>query len=98
MTPTKQYDGAINQPVPFSGTNEEAEANFLTHQFGYDGDDFDARCMSCDAKVWHKAASYPCGTDVPRQVIVHFIVNGEHITETMTESEYAQFMENHDQN
>ena len=61
-----KYQGAIDEPVPFAGTPEEARVNFATHHFGYDGDDYsDGRCGLCDTKVWHQSASYPCGSDVP---------------------------------
>ena len=83
-TETK-YEGAINEPVPFAGTPEQAEANFDTHQFCPDGEDYDARCISCDSKVWHKSAHYPCGTEVPRQVRVFFTDGTEVI---MTEQEH----------
>jgi len=86
----KAYDGAINEPVPFVGTPEEAESNFATHSFGYDGDDYDARCISCDSKVWHKSANYPCGEDVPRQVRVFFTDGTETI---MTEQDFQIFLE-----
>ena len=90
MIMDKQWNGTINEPVPFTGTTEEAEANFATHSFGYDGDDYDARCMYCDAKVWHKAATYPCGSDVPRQVRVFFSDDTEQL---MTEAEFHIFAE-----
>jgi len=80
-----KYQGAIDEPVPFAGTPEEAKANFATHHFGYDGEDYDARCISCDSKVWHKSANYPCGTEVPRQVRV-FFTDGTEVV--MTEQEH----------
>lgn len=84
-----KYQGAIDEPVPFAGTPEEVKANFATHHFGYDSDDHsDARCGLCDTKVWHQSASYPCGTDVPRQVRV-FFTDGTEIL--MTQPEYAIF-------
>ena len=52
-------------PVPFSGTQEEKDANYGTHYFG----GIDSRCFMCDSKPWHKAADYPCGESVPRQTI-----------------------------
>ncbi len=53
------------RPVPFSGTDAEARDNFNTHYFAFDGDD--ARCVKCDSKDWHAAASYPCGEEPPRE-------------------------------
>jgi hypothetical protein len=84
-----KYEGAIDEPVPFAGTPEEAKANFATHHFGYYSDDHsDARCGLCDTKVWHQSASYPCGTDVPRQVRV-FFTDGTEVL--MTQQEYGIF-------
>lgn len=85
----REYQGAIDEPVPFAGTPEEARVNFATHHFGYDGDDYsDARCGLCDTKVWHQSASYPCGTYVPRQVRV-FFTDGTEVL--MTQQEYGIF-------
>ena len=53
----------IDLPVQFSGTKEEIEANFATHQFT-GGDD--PGCLVCDCKPWHAAANYPCGVEPPR--------------------------------
>lgn len=57
------------RPIRFTGTAEEAAANFATHNFfstGY-GDDGDYRCGDCDSRPSHAAARYPCGADVPRE-------------------------------
>lgn len=54
-----------NFPVPFQGTKEQRDANFATHSWGAFGDDCPV-CMECDAKVWHQAAKYPCGTEPDR--------------------------------
>lgn len=54
-----------NFPVPFRGTKEQREANFRTHSWGAFYDDCPV-CMNCDAKVWHQAANYPCGTEPER--------------------------------
>jgi hypothetical protein len=81
-----KYQGAIDEPVPFAGTPEEARANFATHHFSYD--DSDARCGLCDTKVWHQSANYPCGSDVPRQVRVFFTDDTEVL---MTQQEYGIF-------
>lgn len=53
-----------NYPVPFQGTKEEAKANYLTHRWRA-FDDCPV-CIDCDAKVWHQAATYPCGTEPDR--------------------------------
>lgn len=54
----------INRPIPFAGTEEERQANRLTHRWThYD----EARCDACDSKMWHTAADYPCGQEPPRE-------------------------------
>jgi hypothetical protein len=53
-----------NYPVPFQGTREEAKANYLTHRWRA-FDDCPV-CIDCDAKEWHQAATYPCGTEPDR--------------------------------
>ena len=60
--------GWIVRPVPFTGTREEALANHQTHRWVYDGDVM--ICMICDSKSWHESASYPCGEEPPREIIV----------------------------
>lgn len=70
MTKTETY--RINRPVAFEGTEEEREANFATHLFFYSMDPNEAgdtRCGNCDCRPSHVAASYPCGTTVPREVV-----------------------------
>ena len=64
MTNSRYTTGMIiNAPVPFQGTNEEANANFATHQFyGVD----DVYCIACSCKPWHASAHYPCGEEPPR--------------------------------
>ena len=53
------------RPIEFDGTVAESREHFDTHRFGYDGDD--VRCVKCDCKDWHAAASYPCGQEPPRE-------------------------------
>jgi hypothetical protein len=57
----------INRPVRFTGSDEEAAANFRTHYWA--GNDPDARCGECDCKPWHAAARYPCGVEPPRETV-----------------------------
>jgi len=57
----------VNQPVAFPGTAEEAAANYKGHMWFQE--EFDAACWRCDAKPWHKAASYPCGEEPPRETV-----------------------------
>jgi hypothetical protein len=56
----------INAPIPFQGSRQEAEANFMTHDFiTFDGVEY--RCGKCDCKTWHEAAFYDCGNEPPRK-------------------------------
>jgi hypothetical protein len=61
----------ISRPVPFGGTEAERERNYRSHNWHASGDpeDGDVRCFDCDAKPWHKAASYRCGDEPPRETI-----------------------------
>ena len=56
-------------PLPFQGTEEEARANRATHQWANESP-ISVVCMKCDAKDWHVAADYPCGTEPPRTTII----------------------------
>jgi hypothetical protein len=58
----------VDRPVQFSGSEEERAANLASHSFTWS--DPDTRCTFCDCKPWHQAASYPCGDEPPREVIV----------------------------
>jgi hypothetical protein len=58
---------AIDRPVRFTGTPEEAAKNRETHVWCYYEDEVE--CGECCAKPWHAAASYPCGVDVPRETV-----------------------------
>lgn len=52
-------------PIPFGGSEEEAQANYDSHNWTALTDD-EIRCFNCDAKPWHRGAYYPCGTTPPR--------------------------------
>lgn len=54
----------INMPAKFAGSSKQRRENFLTHYFVDWGDE--VRCSECDCKPWHRTASYPCGSNVPR--------------------------------
>jgi hypothetical protein len=58
----------IDRPVPFGGTPEQATANYVTHHWTFDGDVL--VCLHCDSKSWHESASYPCGEDPPREIVI----------------------------
>lgn len=59
----------INRPVEFPGTRDERMANYGTHNWiAYDPDE-PMECGGCCSKAWHVAADYPCGYDVPREVV-----------------------------
>lgn len=53
-----------NVPVPFPGSDAEADRNYDTHLWAYDADQI--FCDRCLAKPWHVAANYPCGEEPPR--------------------------------
>jgi hypothetical protein len=57
----------INQPIPFQGSDEERKANRESHNFSYDYEE--VRCFNCDCRPSHRAASYPCGAEVPRETV-----------------------------
>lgn len=60
--------GWIDRPVAFGGTREEAIANHQTHNWVFDGDVL--VCLHCDSKSWHEAASYPCGVEPLREIVM----------------------------
>ena len=51
-------------PDEFPGSEEEKEANFHTHQWWNHGGQ--TLCAVCEAKSWHVAADWPCGTEPTR--------------------------------
>lgn len=54
----------INRPVPFSGTEEQKQANRLSH-WGIEG-----RCDKCDCNMhWGEVRNYPCGQEPPRETV-----------------------------
>lgn len=61
---TAEIAFTIEEPVPFTGTPDEARQNFATHSFTNDDD---PACLRCDVRVWMASASYPCGVEIPRQ-------------------------------
>ncbi len=56
------------RPTPFTGTPTQKRLNRLTHQFTPNGEE-PPDCLQCGVAVYHVAADYPCGTDVPREEI-----------------------------
>lgn len=60
----------INEPVPFSGSAEQAIENYNSHVWCM-LDEYECRCMACDSKPWHKAAFYPCGVEPPRHGVTY---------------------------
>jgi hypothetical protein len=56
---------SIDRPILFAGTAEQAAENYASHYFDPETD----RCWECDSKTSHAAASYPCGTRPPREVV-----------------------------
>lgn len=57
----------INQPIQNHASFADIAAAMLTHDFY--GDEGDDRCLRCDCRPWGRVAEYPCGTDVPREII-----------------------------
>ena len=84
-----------NVPVPFQGTKEEAQANYLTHSWWpYDGT---LICGECDAKAWHQAADYPCGTEPERLTVAdlsewYALMKGEITLEELRKREKCDTM------
>lgn len=60
---------AVNMPVRFPGSEEQRLANRATHFFVFYDHEEPARCGDCDAATYHVAADYPCGAEVPREVV-----------------------------
>lgn len=53
-TLTFRVAGSRGSAIPFTGTSEQADANFATHNFE------DGRCWNCDCRPWGVWAKYPC--------------------------------------
>lgn len=54
----------VDIPAPFTGTDDEAAANYRTHYFGPED-----RCYGCDSRPWGIYALHPCGAQ-PERVVV----------------------------
>src|SRR4051812_21109892 len=73
----------LHRPVRFQGTLAQADENSLTHLFTWA--DEDTRCMNCDCRPAHAAASYPCGTEPARETVVsYFNEDGEVVGQEIT--------------
>jgi hypothetical protein len=60
----------IDRPVKFQGSAAEQADNYFSHEFvDYQGDG-NYRCAMCDCKPWYLSASYRCGDNVPREIII----------------------------
>jgi len=58
----------VDRPIRFAGTPEERLANYDSHNWGsFDGENF--ACGRCDVKPHYESANYPCGAEVPREVV-----------------------------
>ena len=70
----KTIKSSLNVPVPFPGTEEECLENLATHDWPARSDFIpkETSCRRCKAKVLHKASTYPCGEEPPRQMLVHY--------------------------
>lgn len=58
----------FHRPVSFDGTSEQIQANRASHAWSQDLDG-EIRCVRCDHKAWHVGASWPCGSEVPREEV-----------------------------
>jgi hypothetical protein len=56
----------FSYPVRFEGTPEQRRANYESHDWSSYAGSGEAECSRCCALPYHRAASYPCGTPVPR--------------------------------
>lgn len=56
-TMTFRVVATVGTALPFTGTSEEATANFATHDF----DPHEGRCWHCDCRPWGVWANHPCG-------------------------------------
>lgn len=62
----------VNRPVRFQGSEQERERNLASHHFvtyQWSEDDVETRCADCDCRPSHVAATYPCGTEPPREEV-----------------------------
>jgi hypothetical protein len=72
--------GSSATALPFTGTPEEALANWNTHSFDAEY----ARCSWCDCRPWGVWANYPCGNGdriVEQRVIFE---DGREVTRVVT--------------
>lgn len=56
----KFVPGYINMPKKFDGSNQERQANIMTHNF------YGGRCMECDCRPSGRVAEWPCGQEPER--------------------------------
>lgn len=61
--------GTIDRPIRWQGTPEQAAVNYRSHWWQSYGEE--TECDRCLSKPWHAAASYPCGTEPPREVLTY---------------------------
>lgn len=59
----------IDRPVRFAGSDEERNANYYSHLWSSFDPEEAPRCAKCDAVAWGRVSEYPCGADVPREVV-----------------------------
>jgi hypothetical protein len=60
----------LDIPQRFLGSPEQRRENFETHHFitNLDGD---VRCVVCDCRPGGVHADWPCGDDVPRELVAY---------------------------
>lgn len=87
----------MNMPMPYHKAHDAGENGYMisVNQSSHHnwpaqpeyGDISSSRCQRCSCKLVHQAASYPCGVDVPRQMMVNFT---DGTTEFMTMEHFKE--------
>ena len=69
-----QIKSCMDMPVPYDGDDASRYKNLATHIWPVlsEVEPIYNRCERCHCKLVHQSAWYPCGTVVPRQMLVTF--------------------------
>ena len=60
-----------NRPI-FGGSLETAKNNYLSHKWFQPFEEEPYYCASCDTRLYHKGAFYPCGVNQPKNGYADF--------------------------
>lgn len=60
----------VDAPVPFSGTTEEKNNNFATHNFFIAEPSEVPRCLQCDSRFGSISSDYSCNARIPRHTFI----------------------------